>query len=57
MSNKLNDNLIEAAEERAKEIGIHFYIKEVDKLIKDNDLEALRELLNHMRRLNANYDD
>jgi ribosomal 50S subunit-associated protein YjgA (DUF615 family) len=57
MSNKLNDNLIEAAEERAREIGIHFYIQKVDKLIKDNDLEALRELLSHMGRINANYDN
>jgi hypothetical protein len=57
MSNKVNDNLIESAQERAREIGIHFYVIAVDKLIKDNDLEALRELLSHMWRIDANYDN
>jgi hypothetical protein len=55
--NKVNDNLIESAQERAREIGIHFYVIAVDKLIKDNDLEALRELLSHMWRIDANYDN
>jgi hypothetical protein len=57
MSNEVNTRLIERAQERAQELGMGFYIKKVDKLIKDNDLEALRELLSHMEGLDDGYAD
>lgn len=51
MSNQVNTNLIEQSYELARQIGVGYYMSQVEQLVAENDLEELKGLHDHMRTI------